>query len=123
MPLTGRVALVTGGGRGIGKGCALELARAGADVIVNDRPGSPDLKATADEIRELGHACTPLEADVFSRAGCEDRRFLPFPNGDLNMIFVFRRDTPCVRMGMHYCRFERRTESMDQWASKSCLPI
>ena len=34
--LTGKTALVTGGGRGIGKGCAIELARAGADVIVND---------------------------------------------------------------------------------------
>ena len=41
MTLEGKVALVTGGGRGIGKGCATELARAGATLIVNDRPGSP----------------------------------------------------------------------------------
>src|SRR5580698_5998453 len=71
MRHTGKVALVSGAGRGIGKGCALELARNGADLIINDRPGSPDLSQTAVEIRALGRSCTPLEADVFSRLGCE----------------------------------------------------
>ena len=69
--LTGKVALVTGAGRGIGKGCAMQLARRGADVVINDRPGSPDLEATATEIRLLGRTCRAIEADVFSRAGCE----------------------------------------------------
>ena len=71
MKLVNQTALVTGAGRGIGKGCALELARHGADMIVNDRPGSPDVNATADEIRSLGRTCAVIEADVFSRAGCE----------------------------------------------------
>lgn len=71
MDLSGKTALVTGAGQGIGKGCALELARAGASLIINDRPGSTVLAETADEIRETGQSCTPLEADVFSRAGCE----------------------------------------------------
>lgn len=71
MKLNGKVAIVTGAGRGIGKGCALELARNGADLVINDRPGSPDLGGTADEIRALGCSCTVIEADVFSRAGCE----------------------------------------------------
>jgi glucose 1-dehydrogenase len=71
MKLAGKTALVTGAGRGIGKGCALDLARAGADVVVNDRPGSPDLATTADEIRALGRHSWPIEADVFSREGCE----------------------------------------------------
>ncbi len=69
--LEGKTALVTGAGRGIGRGCALELARAGANVTINDRPGSPDLSAIAAEISELGTNCTPIEADVFSRSGCE----------------------------------------------------
>ena len=69
--LQGKFALVTGAGRGIGKGCALQLARQGADVVLNDRPGSPDLKSTVDEIRALGRTCHAFEADVFSRAGCE----------------------------------------------------
>lgn len=70
MDLTGKTALVTGAGRGIGKGCALELARHGADVLLNDRPGSPDLESTTEEIRALGRQCTPIEADAFSREGC-----------------------------------------------------
>jgi len=72
MNLQGKRALVTGAGRGIGKGCAIELARAGAELVINDRPGSPDVEATAAEIRDLGRTCTVFEADVFSRSGCED---------------------------------------------------
>lgn len=69
--LLGKKALVTGAGRGIGKGCALELARRGADIVANDRPGSANLAATLDEIGQLGRNATPVEADVFSRKGCE----------------------------------------------------
>lgn len=71
MNLDGKVALVTGGGRGIGKGIALELARAGADIVLNDRPESPDLAQAADEVRNLGRSCHPIEADVSRRPGCE----------------------------------------------------
>jgi glucose 1-dehydrogenase len=72
MRHNGKTALVTGAGRGIGKGCALELARDGADLVINDRPGSLDLAQTASAIRALGRTCTTIEADVFSRAGCEE---------------------------------------------------
>jgi len=71
MNLRGKTAIVTGAGRGIGKGCALELARAGANVVINDRCGSPDLATTEQDIRQLGRDCEAVEADVFSRAGCE----------------------------------------------------
>ncbi|MCB1227199.1 MAG: SDR family oxidoreductase [Verrucomicrobiales bacterium] len=71
MNLNGKVALVTGAGQGIGKGCALELARAGADVIINDRVGSPVVAETVAEVRALGRRCWEIGADVFSRAGCE----------------------------------------------------
>jgi len=71
VELTGQTALVTGAGRGIGQGCAVELARQGADLIINDRPGSSDLESTAEHIRGLGRRCTPIEADVFQRPGCE----------------------------------------------------
>lgn len=70
--LANRIALVTGAGRGIGKGCALELAKAGADIVLNDRPDSPDIAATAEEIRGIGRQSWAIEADVFSREGCEE---------------------------------------------------
>lgn len=71
MKLQGRIALITGSSRGIGKGCALALAREGADIILNDRQESRDLEFTASEIRSLGRECTTVVSDVFFRAGCE----------------------------------------------------
>jgi len=71
MKLPGKIALITGAGRGIGKGCALALAEAGADIILNDKPGSPDIATTAEEIRALGRHCWAIESDIFSRPGCE----------------------------------------------------
>lgn len=71
MKLAAKTAIVTGAGRGIGKGCAIELARNGADIVINDRLDSPDLQTTAEEIRQLGRQCHVIEADVFSRDGCE----------------------------------------------------
>ena len=71
LKLAGKIALVTGAGRGIGRGCAMQLARHGADLVINDRPGGADLEVTAQEIRALGRICHVIEADVFSRTGCE----------------------------------------------------
>lgn len=67
----GKRVLVTGAGRGIGKGCALEMAKEGAQLVVNDRPGSPDLATTVEELRATGAQVTGLEGDVFQYAGCE----------------------------------------------------
>jgi meso-butanediol dehydrogenase/(S,S)-butanediol dehydrogenase/diacetyl reductase len=65
-PLLGRVALVTGAGRGIGRGIALELARLGADVALVDV--APDgINAVADEIAGIGSKATTFVADVSDR--------------------------------------------------------
>ncbi len=61
--LTGKKAIVTGAGRGIGKAIAIGLARAGADVAVCARTLS-DVELTAAQIRELGRKSIPLKADV-----------------------------------------------------------
>ena len=61
--LDGKVALVTGGSRGIGKAAALGLARAGADVVVASRK-LPDLEKVAEEIRGLGRKSLAVEAHV-----------------------------------------------------------
>jgi len=61
--LTGRVALVTGGSRGIGRAIALGLANAGADVAICGRT-EETLKSTATEIENLGRKSLPIKADV-----------------------------------------------------------
>ena len=66
MSLTGKTALVTGAAQGIGRGCALALAAAGADLVVNDRPGAGGLAETARAVAALGPKCGVIEADVFS---------------------------------------------------------
>src|SRR5262245_48856138 len=71
MKLLGKTALVTGAARGIGRGCALELARAGADVAINDRQRTAQAEATAGEIQTMGRRSVLIEGDVFQRAGCE----------------------------------------------------
>ncbi len=71
MKLLGKKALVTGAARGIGRGCALELARAGADVAINDLRRSDQAESTAAEIRALGRQCVIVEGDVFARPSCE----------------------------------------------------
>ena len=61
--LEGKVALVTGGGRGLGRGIALALAEAGADVVVASRTRS-DLEAVAGEIEAKGRRARVVVGDV-----------------------------------------------------------
>jgi meso-butanediol dehydrogenase/(S,S)-butanediol dehydrogenase/diacetyl reductase len=65
--LAGKVALVTGAGRGIGRGIALRLARDGADVALVDL-GPDGINAVAEEIAEIGVKPTTFVADVSDRA-------------------------------------------------------
>ena len=72
MKLAGRHALVTGASRGIGRGCALQLARAGADVAINYRSHTDEARAVADEIESLGRKAILLKADVSEQAAVEE---------------------------------------------------
>lgn len=64
--MSGKVALVTGAGQGIGRGIALRLARDGADIALVDV--NPDgIEAVAAEIRETGRKAEVLVADVSDR--------------------------------------------------------
>ncbi|MEX2114787.1 MAG: SDR family oxidoreductase [Pirellulales bacterium] len=64
IDLTGHVALVTGGSRGIGRACALRLAQAGADITINYVVNRQAAMAVADEIAALGRRVLVVKADV-----------------------------------------------------------
>lgn len=65
MPrLAGKNVLVTGSSRGIGRGCALEMAREGANVAVNYHSHREEGEAVAEEIRKLGGKAIALQGDV-----------------------------------------------------------
>lgn len=64
LPLESKTALVTGASKGIGKGIALELARAGANIAVNYNSDPPGAEATVTEIRALGRDAFAIQANV-----------------------------------------------------------
>ncbi|OAA61849.1 hydroxynaphthalene reductase [Niveomyces insectorum RCEF 264] len=63
-PLAGKVALITGAGRGIGRGIALELGRRGAAVVVNYSRSSKAAEEVVDELARLGTNGLALQADI-----------------------------------------------------------
>ena len=75
MNLTGKVALVTGASRGIGQAAAIELAKAGADIIVNFIGNEAVAQETVEAIEALGRKAIKIKADVgnasiFSTVSC-----------------------------------------------------
>jgi NAD(P)-dependent dehydrogenase (short-subunit alcohol dehydrogenase family) len=69
FPLEGRSALVTGASKGIGKGIALELARAGCNIAVNYHSDAKGAEGTAAEIRQLGREAMVVQANVGESSG------------------------------------------------------
>jgi NAD(P)-dependent dehydrogenase (short-subunit alcohol dehydrogenase family) len=66
--LKGKIAIVTGGGRGIGKAIALGFAKAGAEVVITSRK-IDDLEATAEEIKTFGGKAFPFQAHLGKMEG------------------------------------------------------
>ncbi len=77
--LQGKVAIVTGSGRGLGKAIALRLAKAGADVVVHDENGeaprkfgeSKSLEEVAEQIRAMGRNSIALFGDLTEPQNCQ----------------------------------------------------
>jgi 3-oxoacyl-[acyl-carrier protein] reductase len=64
LPLTGRVAIVTGSSRGMGRAMAVAFAANGANVVINYRERQDDADDVAEEVRSLGRQATVVQADV-----------------------------------------------------------
>lgn len=67
-----KLALVTGGSRGIGKAVALELAKAGYDIVINYAGNTQAAEATVEEIKALGRNAKAFKFDVSSQAEVEE---------------------------------------------------
>lgn len=68
--LEGKVAIVTGAGRGIGRGIALTMSEAGANIVAVARTKEA-IEQTADEIGKLGKECLPIPTDITKSAQVE----------------------------------------------------
>jgi len=64
MGLSGKIALITGSARGIGKAIALELANHGAKIVINDILPKNEIDKTLEEIRKSGEQAIGIRADI-----------------------------------------------------------
>lgn len=71
MKLEGKNAIVTGGSRGIGRGCAIELAKQGANVAINYHSNADAANEVVEEIKKLGRKAIAVQADVSDQSSVE----------------------------------------------------
>lgn len=67
MELTGKVSLVSGASRGIGRAIAISLAEAGSDVVVNYVSNQGAALAVVDKVKSIGRRAVAIQADVSNR--------------------------------------------------------
>ena len=86
--LTGRTALVTGGGTRVGAVIARALAGAGADLIVHYASSAEGARAVVDDAVRIGRRATAIQADLRERAGVEGlaRDALAWSSGRLDVL-------------------------------------
>lgn len=64
LPLAGKIALVTGSSRGIGRATAIRLAQSGADIVINHRSSAGAAEDVRASIEAIGRRCIAIQADV-----------------------------------------------------------
>jgi 3-oxoacyl-[acyl-carrier protein] reductase len=94
--LVGKIALVTGASRGIGRAVALSLAAAGADLAVNFRVARAEADSLADEIEKLGRRCLTIQADVSK--GPEVERLVSAVQSELGPVSVLVNNAGIARL-------------------------
>ena len=72
MKLKGKIALITGAGRGIGRAIALEFAKEGADIIINYNKSKEGAEEVKNEIEKIGQRAIIIKADVSKKEEVEE---------------------------------------------------
>ncbi len=93
--LTGRIALVTGASRGIGRAIAVALAEAGAAVAVNHRSSESDAKEVCRLIEGFGRRCVTVQADV--SLSSDVARMVEFVQQELGTVTVLVNNAGIAR--------------------------
>jgi len=100
--LDGKVALVTGSARNIGREIALSLARDGANVVINARSSLDDARSVAEEIERLGRQSLVVQADISSSGEANDlvnRAAAHFGRLDIGVLnAALRRQKPVTEI-------------------------
>lgn len=87
IDLSGKVALVTGSSRGIGRACALRLAEAGADIVLNYVTSQSAAMQVAERIDSMGRRVAVVKADVSEAEDVEETLgFIDQTFGQLNIV-------------------------------------
>jgi 3-oxoacyl-[acyl-carrier protein] reductase len=94
--LSGRVALVTGSSRGIGRAIALGMARAGADIVVNYKSRAAEARDAEAEIAGLGRRVLTVQADV--ARGAEVERLVDAVRTQLGPIDILVNNAGIARV-------------------------
>lgn len=126
--LQGRVAIVTGGGRGIGRSISLGLAADGADVVVNYRRDQEAAEATVAEIEALGRQAIAVAASIDDYDSC--RHLVDAAVGHFGFVDILVNNGGIASAGRAVAdsepaEFERvvRTHAFGAWyMSKLVLP-
>jgi pteridine reductase len=114
--LTGKVALVTGGGVRVGASIARGLARAGCDVVVHYRASAEPALAVAREVTALGRRAVAIQADLADRSAIQRLadEALGWSNGRLDVL---------VHSAANFDRVEPRDLSAEVWDDALALNV
>ncbi|MEL6963978.1 MAG: SDR family oxidoreductase [Pseudomonadota bacterium] len=126
--LNGKVALVTGASRRIGRSTALGLARHGADLVITARSARDEIETVADEIRAIGQRATIVMGDVTSESDVQEMvEAAKSAHGRIDILVnnaAIRRQVPLLDMTLDEWR-EINAVILDGafLVSRSVLPI
>jgi glucose 1-dehydrogenase len=121
MKLAGKVALITGAGRGIGRGIALELAQAGADIAFCDLRACEGNGSTLEAVQRAGRRALFFQADVADRAAMANA--VEEAAGRLGSVDILVNNAACnVRKPLLELEPEdvKRTWDVIQWGTFHC---